>query len=67
MRDRDFRAGLLSHQAVALYQVMRPVGSMGAGDFRLSGLLKKNLDDRRFAAEPCVKKAVCYCPQTPGV
>jgi len=51
---------------VALYQVMRPVGSMGPRDFRLSGLLKKNLDCRRFAADAYVKQAVICCPQILG-
>jgi hypothetical protein len=45
---------------------MRPVGSMGPSDFRLSGLLGKNLDCRRFATDAYVKEAVICCPQTLG-
>ena len=56
MRDRDVRAGLFN-QAQALYQVMRPVGSTGPSDFRLSGLLKKKLDCRRFATDAYMKQA----------
>jgi len=65
VRDRDVRAGL-HHRAVALCQVMRPVGSMGPIDFRFSGLIKKNLDSRRFASDVYVKQAVICCPQTLG-
>ena len=45
---------------------MRPIGSMGPNDFRLSGLLKKNLDCRLFATDAYVKKAVICCPQILG-
>jgi len=66
VRDRDVRACLLNHKAVALYPVMRPVVSMGPSDFRLSRMLKKNLDGRRFASDVYVKQAVICFPQTLG-